>query len=75
MLLYFVRGKNRHAIATLCDPTSLFCRVAALRAKVFGGRIVSPTMNFASSVSRGIDMNHIAVVVKLLLSCRPVLLA
>jgi hypothetical protein len=75
MLLHFVRGKNRHAIATLCDPTSPFCCVAALGAKVFGGRIVSSTMDFASSVSRRINMNNIAIVIKLFFSCRAVILA
>jgi hypothetical protein len=70
VLLYFVRGKDRHAVATFCDPATLLRRIATLRAEILGGWIVPSAVDLASSVSRGVNMNDIAVVVKLLFSGR-----
>jgi hypothetical protein len=66
MLLYLIGGENRDTISTLGNPATLFICVSALGAKVFCRWVVTPSMNFAASVSRWINVNYIAVVVQLL---------
>jgi hypothetical protein len=56
-----VGGQDGNTIAVLDDPTATLKSVASLRAEVYSGRVVTTTVNFAVTVSWGIDVDDLTL--------------
>ena len=66
MFLNLIGGKDGHSIAAFSDPTALLIRVTAFGTKVLRGRVIASAVNLVARVSGRINVDHIAVVVRLL---------
>ena len=66
MFLNLVGGKDGHSIAAFSDPAALLVSIPAFRTKVLCGWVIASAMNLIAGMSGRINVDHIAVVIRLL---------